>query len=346
MYQRLDKENMFSAIWDFPENLSDALELGNSIKLNQKYDNIQGVVIAGMGGSAIGGDVIPVLEKNNITVPISVCRGYSVPNWVNENILVICSSYSGNTEETLAALDDALEKNAIVCGVTTGGGLADRLRSIRKDVIIIPGGLQPRAALAFSFVPMIKLLEQIGLLNTQIDTWIPMAIESLSNNRKLHSLDSTENPIFELSNQLCHKIPIIYSDSSTMGVAALRLKGQICENSKMLCYYNELPELNHNEIVGWENNSNLFDHLFILWLCDNSDNQRVKFRQEITQTILNEKKVDQFVIEMTESTFQERFLNMINYGDWLSYWCAIAHNTDPSPVKNIARLKKELNEIL
>ena len=125
MYQRLDKENMFSAIWDFPENLSDALELGNSIKLNQKYDNIQGVVIAGMGGSAIGGDVLPVLEKNNITVPISVCRGYSVPNWVNENILVICSSYSGNTEETLAALDDALEKNAIVCGVTTGGGLAE-----------------------------------------------------------------------------------------------------------------------------------------------------------------------------------------------------------------------------
>ncbi len=346
MYKRLDKENMFSAIWDFPENLSDALELGDNIKLHQDYGNIEGVVIAGMGGSAIGGDVVSVLEKNNITVPFSVSRGYSVPNWVNENTLVICSSYSGNTEETLAAMDDSLKKNATVCGVTTGGALADKLRSINKDVIIIPGGLQPRAALAFSFVPMIKLLEQIGLLNTQIDSWLSMTIESLSKHRQLHSLDSSENPIFELANQLYDKIPIIYSDSSTMGVAALRLKGQICENSKMLCYYNELPELNHNEIVGWENNSNLFGHLFILWLSDNSDNQRVKFRQQITQNILNEKRVDQFVIEMTESSFQARFLNMINYGDWLSYWCAIAHNTDPSPVKNIARLKKELNEIL
>jgi len=346
MNNRLDKENMFSAIWDFPENLTDALDLGNNINLHQDYGIIEGVVIAGMGGSAIGGDVVSVLEKNNIPVPFSVCRGYSVPNWVNENTLVICSSYSGNTEETLAAMDDALQKNATVCGITTGGVLADKLRSINKDAVIIPGGLQPRAALAFSFVPIIKLLEQIGLLNTQIDSWLSMTIESLSKNRQLHSLDSSENPIFELANQLYDKIPIIYSDSSTMGVAALRLKGQICENSKMLCYYNELPELNHNEIVGWENNSNLFEHLFILWLSDNSDNQRVKFRQQITQNILNEKRVDQFVIEMTESSFQARFLNMINYGDWLSYWCAIAHNTDPSPVKNIVRLKKELNENL
>ena len=131
-----------------------------------------------------------------------------------------------------------------------------------------------------------------------------------------------------------------------MSIAALRLKGQICENSKMLSYHNDLPELNHNEIVGWENNSALFNHLFVLWLSDRSDNKRVKIRQEITQTILNEKKVDQFVIKMTGNNFQDRFLNMINYGDWLSYWCAIAHKTDPSPVRNIARLKKELAGIV
>jgi len=105
MYEILDKENMFSSIWDFPENLKDALELGNKIKLNQEYGEINSVVIAGMGGSAIGGDVVSILEKDNINIPFTVSRGYSIPNWVNENTLVICSSYSGNTEETLSVLD-------------------------------------------------------------------------------------------------------------------------------------------------------------------------------------------------------------------------------------------------
>ena len=345
MYKNLDKENMFNAIWEFPDNLAEANRLGENIKLEQDYSSINSIVVAGMGGSAIGGDVVSVLEKECIDVPFLVCRGYSVPNWVNKNTLVICSSYSGNTEETLSALDDSMVKGAQVCGITTGGSLAKKLETENKDVVIIPSGLQPRAAIAFSFVPMIKLLQKIGILDTKIDSWLPNVIESISNNRELHCLDSKENPIFELADQIHNKIPIIYSDNSSMNVAALRLKGQICENSKMLCYHNDLPELNHNEIVGWENNSILFDHLFLIWLTDEADNERVKHRMDITQTILNEKKVDQYVIKMTGNLLQDRFLNMIHYGDWLSYWCAIAHNTDPSPVSNIDRLKKELSKI-
>ena len=345
MYKNLDKENMFNAIWEFPDNLSEANRLGENIKLEQDYSSINSIVVAGMGGSAIGGDVVSVLEKECIDVPFLVCRGYSVPNWVNKNTLVICSSYSGNTEETLAALDDSMVKGAQVCGITTGGSLAKKLETENKDVVIIPSGLQPRAAIAFSFVPMIKLLQKIGILDTKIDSWLPNVIESISNNRELHCLDSKENPIFELADQIHNKIPIIYSDNSSMNVAALRLKGQICENSKMLCYHNDLPELNHNEIVGWENNSILFDHLFLIWLTDEADNERVKHRMDITQTILKEKKVDQYVIKMTGNLLQDRFLNMIHYGDWLSYWCAIAHNTDPSPVSNIDRLKIELSKI-
>ena len=344
MYRNLDKEDMYNAIWDFPQNLYDAHKIGNNILLKQNYKNINNIIITGMGGSAIGGDVVSVLESKNIKIPFKICRGYSLPNWVNENTLVICSSYSGNTEETLAALKNAKIKNALVCGITTGGTLADDLTNSNRDVIVIPSGLQPRAALAFSFVPMIKLLEKIGVLDTKIDSWLPTAINSLKLNREIFSKNSNDNPVFELAGKMYNKLPIIYSNHSTMRIAATRLKGQICENAKMLCYHNELPELNHNEIVGWENNKDLFDYLFIIWLEDKSDNQRIKLRQGITQNILKEKKINQFTISMNENLFENRFLNMINYGDWLSYWCAIAHGTDPSPVISINKLKDELSK--
>ena len=141
MHRDLDKENMFGAIWNFPENLKEALHIGNQIVLKQEYCEIQNIVIVGMGGSAIGGDVVSVLEKSNIKIPLTICRGYSVPQWVKNKTLVIFSSYSGNTEETLSALDDAIKKRAVVCGLTTGGMLAERLKKLEMDVIIVPSGL-------------------------------------------------------------------------------------------------------------------------------------------------------------------------------------------------------------
>ena len=344
MSERFDPENMFGSIWDFPENLTEALELGEKISLNHAYRHIQNVVVAGMGGSAIGGDVISVLEKDNLDVPFVVCRGYSLPNWVNENTLIVCSSYSGNTEETLSALDDAVSKNAQICGITTGGKIADKLKELNKDVVIIPSGLQPRAALAFSFVPMAKCLEKAAVLTLSFGDWMDSAIETIIQAREIYSKENDKNPVYELAQQIHDRIPVIYADNSTLGVAAIRLKGQICENAKMLAYHNELPEFNHNEIVGWENNPDIFEKLFVLWLTDANDNPRVKHRQEITQDILNEAGVDQYVLEMTGNLFQERFLHMIHYGDWLSYWCAILHGTDPSPVVKISRLKEELSK--
>jgi len=344
MSKRFDPEYMFGSIWDFPKNIGEALKLGNEISLNNSYNNVQNVVIAGMGGSAIGGDVVVALEKENITVPFAVCRGYSLPNWVSENTLVICSSYSGNTEETLSTLEDALSKNAQICGITTGGKIAERLNELDKDVVLIPSGLQPRAALAFSFIPMAKCLEKAGVLTLSFGDWMDSAIETIIQAREIYSQESAENPVYELAQQVYDKIPVIYADNSTMGVAAVRLKGQICENGKMLAYHNELPEFNHNEIVGWENNPENFEKLFVLWLTDINDNPRVKHRQNITQDILNETGVDQYVLEMTGNSFQERFLHMIHFGDWLSYWCAILHGTDPSPVVKITRLKEELSK--
>jgi len=344
MSERFDPANMFGAIWDFPDNLTHAVELGNKIILNNEYKNIQSIVVAGMGGSAIGGDVLSVLEKDHLSLPVVVSRSYDIPNWVNESTLVICSSYSGNTEETLTALEVALEKNAQICGITTGGTLANKLNELGKDIVLIPSGLQPRAALAYSFVPMGIMLQKMGILDFSIHTWLTSTIESLNTARELYSKDSDENPIYELAQQIVNRLPIIYADTSTLGIAAVRLKGQICENANMLAYHNELPEFNHNEIVGWENNQEINESCFVLWLTDDADHPRVKHRQRITQNILNEAGIDQYVIEMTGNSFQERFLHSVHYGDWLSYWCAILHGTDPSPVEKISRLKEELSK--
>ena len=342
MLEKYDKGNMFDSIWNFPDNLKEALNIGEKINIKNKYSKIQNVVIAGMGGSAIGGDIVSVLEDVNINIPFFVCRDYSIPAWVSSKSLVICSSYSGNTEETISAFYKAKDKGAYICGITTGGTLLDLLEKNKRDFIKIPSGLQPRAAIAYSFIPIIKLMEKVGIIRTDLTIWIEKCIDSLEKNRLIYSKEANENPIYELANQIYKKIPIIYSDTSTMRINAVRLKGQLNENGKMLAYCNEIPELNHNEIVGWQNNQNIFKNLCVLWLEDESDNIRTKIRKNITETILNEINIDQYTIQINGDLFQERFLNMIHYGDWLSFWCAILHETDPSPVKKIERLKNEL----
>ena len=344
MYKEHDKENMYGSIWNFPDNLKDALTIGENISLKNKYYNIQNIVIAGMGGSAIGGDIVAILEEQNIKIPYLVCRDYNVPKWVNSNSLVICSSYSGNTEETISAFHKSKDRGASICGITTGGKLLKLLENHKKDYVKIPKGLQPRAAVAFSFIPIIKLIEKIGLVNSNLKFWFEETVNTLNNNRVYYGSEGNKNPVYLLANKLYKKIPIIYSDSSTMRVNAVRLKGQLNENGKMLAYFNELPELNHNEIVGWQNNQEIFEHLCVLWLEDESDTSRTKIRKKITESILNETNISQYSIKVEGDSFQERFLNMVHFGDWLSYWCAILHKTDPSPVKKIVRLKNELNE--
>ena len=344
MYKDYDKENMYESIWNFSDNLRDAFCIGEKISLKNKYPNIQNIVICGMGGSAIGGDFVAILEKSNIKIPYLVCRDYNVPDWVNSNSLVICSSYSGNTEETISAFHESKDRGANICGITTGGKLQKLLEDYNKDYVKIPRGLQPRAAVAYSFIPIIKLIEKIGLLDSKLNYWFEKTVNILEEMRVNYGFEGNENPVYSLANKIYKKIPIIYSDSSTLRVNAVRLKGQLNENGKMLAYHNDLPELNHNEIVGWQNNSSIFEHLCVLWLEDESDTTRTKIRKSITESILNESDILQFSIKVKGDSFHERFLNMVHYGDWLSFWCAIFHKTDPSPVEKIIRLKNELYE--
>ena len=343
--EKIDKDNMYGSIWDFPDNIVEAIELGESIRLKNNYSKINKIIVAGMGGSAIGGDVVYSLVGNEIKIPYSVIRGYNIPSWVDSTTLVICSSYSGNTEETIEIFGKVKSVDAKVSAITTGGRIGQLCEKYSFDKVIIPSGLQPRAALAFSFIPILFILLKLNIISNNFLAWLVSTSELIKHNRIMYSKKNDDNPVWLLAKKIYNKIPIIYADSDSLNTVAVRLKGQICENSKILAYHNIFPEMNHNEIVGWEKNSELFKTYFIIWLFDKRMNERNKERQQIVMDMLDKIGLDQFKLEVIGNNFEERFLLLIHYGDWLSYWCAILHKIDPSPVKNIEILKNKLLEI-
>ena len=199
--------------------------------------------------------------------------------------------------------------------------------------------------MAFSFIPILFVLLKLNIISNNFLEWLVSSTKLIKQNRKIYSKKNDDNPVWALAKKIYNKIPIIYADSDSLNTIAVRLKGQICENSKMLAYHNTFPEMNHNEIVGWEKNSELFKYYFIIWLFDDKMNQRNKVRQKIVIDILDKIGLDQFKLEVMGNNFEERFLLLIHYGDWLSYWCAILHKTDHSAVNNIKILKYKLSKI-
>jgi glucose/mannose-6-phosphate isomerase len=338
-----DPKDMKKAIYSFADNLRDAMDIGQQVSLTSTYTKIENVVVAGMGGSAIGGDVNRMLLRDELKVPIYVSRNYHVPSWANARTLVIASSYSGATEETLSAVADALKKGCQICGITTGGELKDVLQKNDFDRVLTPTGLQPRAALAYSFVPMLYLLLGVGLVDSDIVQKLKKTADLMESVRDNYSKAGDENETWSLAKSVHGTIPIIYGETESTAVVALRWRGQFSENGKMLAFHNELPELNHNEIIGWENNPELLNHLSIIWLKDKSDQERVSMRQDVTGTILENVTKNQYEVAVSGASRFERLLHLIHYGDWVSLWCAYLHDTDPSPVENISNLKDQLS---
>ena len=343
-YQHIDTDNMHQSIYEFSDHLVKALEIGKAIALKNQYSDIHNVVVAGMGGSAIGGDVAKLLCKNELKVPMVVSRNYTLPGWVNENTLVICSSYSGNTEETLAAFEHARDKGAQIVGISTGGTLSEKMAEFELDLVTIPGGLQPRAALAFSLVPMLFLMKQTGLIGSETMDQLPGAASFIASIRDGYGKQSEDNPTYSLAQRIYKTIPVIYGETDATGTLAVRFKGQLNENAKMLAYCNELPEMNHNEIVGFKNNQDILNHISIIWLKDEKDHPRTAVRQESSQEIIYDLCANHEVVSAVGDSVATRFLHLIHYGDWVSYWCAILHQTDPTPVKKVDRLKAILSE--
>ncbi len=217
----IDKDDMYQSIWDFPENIIDAIKLSENITLKNEYLDVNNIIIAGMGGSAIGGDVVYSLIKNEIKIPFVVNRGYDLPAWANNSTLIICSSYSGNTEETISILEKAKSLGAKVIGITTGGVLESLCKGYNFDLVKIPSGLQPRAALAFSFIPLLYILKKTSLINVEVKTWLKSSADLIESKREEYSSTKESNPVYQLANKLYKKLPIIYADSASLETVAV-----------------------------------------------------------------------------------------------------------------------------
>ncbi|MBE3113266.1 MAG: bifunctional phosphoglucose/phosphomannose isomerase [Actinobacteria bacterium] len=354
----LDKDNMIELLEEFPQKMRDALRLGEEFIIPTNLlpnpatttstatvpaQNFKNIVVLGMGGSAIGGDLLSGYLADELSIPIVVIRGYDIPKFVDENSLVFTVSYSGNTEETISTLKKCLEAKARIIALTSGGKLAVLSQENNFPVIKVPAGIQPRAAISYLFFPILKALERLGLIkerSSEIEETISI-LQDLS--REYCAKSPSENNLAKkVALSLYQHLPLIYGSEGLLKAVAMRWKTQINENSKWPCFWNIFPELDHNEIVGYEIENNINRKVKIIYLQDKEGLLRVEQRRKITRKIIQGKVAEFMVCPTKGKGKMARMFSLIFLGDLASYYLAILNQVDPSPVSCIEDLKKEL----
>ena len=344
--KRVDSEDMYGAVHAFPEQLQDArqraLEQVHRLE-GLRSTKYRGVVVAGMGGSAIGGDLLRAMSHDVAKIPIAVNRGYSLPAWVDEQCLVIASSYSGNTEESLAAFSEAQRRGAAMFCITTGGTLQDRAVESGMPVISLRPGLQPRAALSYSGATLLTACDYLGLVTIPDEDWHEAAQVLQAHRSDWDDPTNEQNPALGLAHALQLRFPVVYS-SEQLEVVNLRWRNQMHENAKTFAVGNLLPEMNHNEIMGWARSGKELKSLGVVVLRDQEDHPRTQRRLDVTASLLQPLAGHWEEIHSTGKGRLARLLSLMYHSDWVSFYLAILHQTDPSPVGLISTLKKRLAE--
>lgn len=338
-----DKNNMFDVLLKFPEQVRNACKIGENLKDIDKT-KANKILILGMGGSAIGGDLLRNFLSNLLGskhLQISINRDYSVPEYIDNDWLVIVSSYSGNTEETLSAFKQVTEKTQNIVGITTGGKLEKMLLSNKLPIIKLPGGLQPRAAIGYSFFPMLYLLMLNGSIKNdgvdEIAKSINSIIPHLESKSKVYSEESEDNYSYVIARNIFKNIPLVYS-SSKYEIVNLRWRGQFQENANIPAFGSILPEMNHNEINCL--NSKLLENFYFLILKDESENDRLQKRFEFLIDNFKTNKQTYAIITPDSKQTLTKYFELIYLGDWISYWVALMRGEDPTEIKNIMNLKE------
>jgi len=311
-------------------------------KLPAGFTGIDKVVVLGMGGSAIGGDLVRSLVQSESAVPVIVHRDYGLPAFVDANTLVIGSSYSGNTEETLSGFEPALKTKAKKLAMTTGGKLQEIAEANDIPVFRINYKAQPRAALGFSFLPTLGVMQKLGLVKDKskdVDETVKV-LESLSA-RLDEKSPLSGNPAKQLARRLYGCLPVVYG-AGIASEAAHRWKTQINENSKAWGFYEVFPELNHNATVGYPFPKEVAQKIRVVLLRSPLFNERVKLRYDVTCELLKRAGVAYEFVDGEGKSALSQMMSLVMMGDFASYYLAILYGVDPSPVEVISYLKDQL----
>jgi glucose/mannose-6-phosphate isomerase len=339
----VDRSGLLADVLAIPEHLRDALwRVESASGLMEGWDSPGGLIVAGMGGSAIGGGLARAILGDHASRPIAVARAYGLPPWATPDTTVLCASYSGNTAETLACYDAAGFVGARRVVVTSGGRLAEQARADGVPVIPIPGGFQPRAAVAYLTVATLEVAALCGV-GSRMTSEVDVAASHTESLAQEWGPDGAEDALSKrIARGIVGSIPLIAGAGLTAPIA-YRWKTQLNENAKLPAFAHELPELDHNEIVGWEG----VDHLgpFSAIFLDDADlHPRVRARIELTDWLVEPSAHTTFRVETRGRNPVERVFSLVLLGDLVSLYVAVLRGIDPSPVGVIERLKEQLAE--
>ena len=320
----------------FSTQLREALEIAQRYQFKTQKVAFSNILLTGLGGSGIGGTIVQDAVRNQLAIPFTINKEYGLPHFTGSKTLVIVSSYSGNTEETVAALEEAIKRGATIVCITSGGKVAELAEAHNFDCIMLPGGMPPRSCLGYSLTQVLAILVHFSL--------IPAShLEEIGEAASL--LDREEGDIqtraADLAGFLKGKIPVLYSAASLEGVA-IRFRQQLNENSKMLAWHNVLPEMNHNELVGWRDDAS---GLAVVFLRNSSDYDRVQKRIELNKQVIEQHGCSHTDIFSKGETYWEKAFYLIHLTDWSSVLLADLRGVDATEVKVIDHLKGELNKV-
>jgi glucose/mannose-6-phosphate isomerase len=343
-FKELDPQNMIAEIDGLPDQLADAWALGNQLPLSADED-IRQVLIAGMGGSAIGADLLAAYVEPLCRVPIIVQRDYALPAWARgHETLVVASSHSGNTEETLSVFEQAVENNCSLIAITTGGTLLEAAKDAKAQIWQFEHKGQPRAAVGYSFGLLLALFSRLSLIPDPTDE-LTKTISMMKTEQGALRVDSPtmQNPAKRLAGQ-CYGRWVTVMGSEFLSPVARRWKGQISEIAKAWAQFEFLPEADHNTLAGVVNPSEMLNSTMILFLRARAYHPRNQLRTNITKEIFMLEGMGTDFFNAQGDSRLAQLWTTLHFGDYLSYYLAMAYGVDPTPVEAIEGLKVRLRE--
>ncbi|MFA4991787.1 MAG: bifunctional phosphoglucose/phosphomannose isomerase [Candidatus Omnitrophota bacterium] len=345
--RKLDASDMLRLIMGLPLQCREAYDIGAAADLKRPDRDIHNIVFAGLGGSAIGADIVKVYLQGELKLPVFVCRNYTLPDFVSKNTLLFCASYSGNTEETLSTFQDGLKRGAHIITLGSGGKLKELSAKNGFRHVTIPPGFPPRTAVGYMSIAVLAALSKLGLIKDKAEEVgdLYLTLSDLRDREIGPDVASGKNAAKKIAAKLLGSYCIIYGTSDSTEAISMRWRGQLAENSKALASSHVLPEMNHNEIVGWEFPPKLLKGFKVIILRDKNDHKRTQARIEISKSIMKKSGAQIIELKRDKGGSLARIFSLLYIGDFVSFYLAILNGIDPTPVKRVDYLKAELTKI-